>query len=455
MGWRSGLLEGFSIVNPGEQDSIQSGIIGGLVMATVSRTLTFSPGVASKTGTAYLIVLFVAGFLTNFIPIISFGTGTLLLYSLAFFLSLFSLLQLLNPLLKGVALAASATFVGTCLVVLKAATDANPLGQRIHELAIFLLGMWPLLFFVQIEDRKTREQFIRTLAVGLFCLCLFGIFQGVFATSLPERLFALQGDERFTAGEDRFRPTALTGNPIIFSSILIFASALFFALWLERRRSRFLWGLLGSVAANYLTYTRASLFLLVPVLVLVWLLHHRFRLKQTIIALVSVVLILAASTYIVLNATNLFIVQRLIGSGEDSLGSTLGHFITVQNAWETIVAHPWAGVGVGSQGDFVGPGNAIITDGAWWILLLEFGVPLTIFLVVLLLLMLFPVAKHVLRKGSDDRALAIATLSFHAYAFPASFINSAILGHISFALYWAVLGLSMAAANSARTPVNR
>src|SRR5262249_28054751 len=102
-------------------------------------------------------------------------------------------------------------------------------------------------------------------------------------------------------------------------------------------------------------------------------------------------------------------------------------------------------------GNSVGPENVIITDGAWWILMLEFGVPLSIVFVVLLVLMLIPVGRHVLRRDSQQRALAIATLAFHAYLFPASFINSAILGHVSFRLYWAVLGLSLAAAASNRT----
>jgi hypothetical protein len=417
---------------------------------TVNKTIAISGDFAAGAGSAYLTALFVAGFLTNFIPIVSFGTGTLLMYSLAFFLSLVSLLQLLNPLPKRVALAAFATLIVTCLVILKAIFDINPVSQRVQQLAIYLLGAWPFLFFVQIDSVKTRERLIRMLAVGLFCLCAFGIVQGVFGTALPERLFVLHGDDPFGVGEDRLRPTGLTGNPIIFSSILIFASAVFFALWLERRRFRFLLALFCSLVANYLTYTRASLFLLVPVLVLVWLLHHRFRLRQTMIALVSVVLILAISVLLVLNATNLLIVQRLIGSNQDSLESTLGHFVSIQNAWAAIAAHPLAGAGVGSQGNAVGPENAIITDGAWWILLLEFGLPLSMFFVVVLISMLILVAKRVLRKESKHRALAIATLSFHMYLLPANFINSGILGHVSFGLYWAVLGLSLSAATGDR-----
>jgi O-Antigen ligase len=417
-------------------------------VATVSKALVFSRHIVSRAGIVYLITLFVAGFVTNFIPVITFNTGTLLLFSLAFFLSLLALLQLLNPLPRLVGLATFATLAVTGLMVLKAASDSNPLSQRVQELGIYFLGGWPFLFFVQVDDSQTRERFMRTLAIGLFCLCVFGIVQSVLNSSLPVKLFLLRGDGTFTVSEDQWRPTGLTGNPITFSSILTFASALFFALWLEKRRFRFLLALLCSFVANYLTYSRASLALLVPVLVVVWLLHHRFRRRQVLVALLSVALIATAAAFLLFNATDLLIVQILTNSSEGTQGSTLGHLMTIQDAREVIAGHPLSGVGVGSQGNSVGPENAIITDGAWWILMLEFGVPLSIVFVVLLVLVLIPVGKHVLRRDSKQRTLAIATLAFHAYLFPASFINSGILGHITFGLYWAVLGLSIAAASN-------
>jgi len=408
----------------------------------------FSRHLVSRAGIAYLITLFVAGFVTNYTPIISFNTGTLLLFSLAFFLALLGLVQLLNPLPRLVGLATFATLAVTALIALKAAIDTNPLSQRVQELAIYLLGGWPFLFFIQVNDSKTRERFMRTLAVGLFSLCVFGIVQGVLGSSLPEKLFLLRGDAPFTVAEDQWRPTGLTGNPIIFSSFLVFASALFFALWLERRSSRFLLALLCSFVANYLTYSRASLALVVPVLAGVWLLHHRFRRKQVLVALFSVALIAGATALFLFNASGLLIVQVLTDTREGTQGSTLTHLMTIQDAREVISGHPLSGVGVGSQGNSVGPENAVITDGAWWILMLEFGIPLSILFVFLLVLMLIPVGKHVLRRDSKQRTLAIATLAFHAYLFPASFINSAILGHVSFGLYWAVLGLSIAAASN-------
>ena len=420
-------------------------------MGTANKTFVFSPQIASRAGNAYLIALFVAGFVTNFIPFISFNTGTILLFSIALFLSLLGLTQLLNPLPRIVGLAIFATFAVTVLVVLKAAIDSNPLSQRVQELGIYFLGGWPFLFFVQVDNSKTRECFMRMMAIGLFCLCVFGIVQGVLGSSLPENLFLLRGDKPFAITEDQWRPTGLAGNPIIFSSILVFASALFFALWLERRNSRLLVGLLCSFVANYLTYTRASLFLLVPVLLMVWLLHHRFRRKQVFVALFTMVLLTAAVALFLFSASDLLIVQILTNTREGTQGSTLTHLMSIQDAREVISGHPLGGVGVGSQGNSVGPENVIITDGAWWILMLEFGVPLSIVFVVLLVLLLIPVGKHVLRSDSKQRALAIATLAFHAYLFPASFINSAILGHISFGLYWAVLGLSLAAAASNRT----
>jgi len=403
----------------------------------------FSETLTSRVGFAYFVVLFVAGFITNFIPTGGVNAGTLVLFSLASLLSVIGALYLLNPLPKYIAGAALATLIVSFLVALKAALDINPINQRAQQIVIYFLGAWPILFFIQIKDAKIRKRFLKTLAIGLFALCAFGIIQGIFSQSLPLNLFVLRGDAPFGIGEDQFRPTGLTGNPIIFSSILIFASALFMALWLEKRKSRYLIALFCSLLANYLTYTRATLFLLLPVLGSVWLLYHRLRLKYVMIAIATLVLAVAAMQFLFLNATGLFIIQRLQGSSQESAGSTIGHIVTIQNAWDTIVAHPLAGVGIGSQGNTVGPENAIITDGAWWIMLLEFGVTLSLFILLLLVLGLVPIARYVLRQDSQDRALAIATLAFHVYLFPANFINSGVLGHISFGLYWALLGLAI------------
>jgi O-Antigen ligase len=423
------------------------------------KLVAFSDGFTSTVGVAYLIALFTAGFLTNFVPTGTINTGTILLYSLAGLLSSAGGLYLLNPLPKQIAVAALTILALSGLTVFKAVFDNNPVSQRVQEIAIYFMGAWPFLFFIQINSPKVRQRFLKTLAIGLFGLSAFAIFQSIYANSLPLSLFVLRGDNAFNAGDDQFRPTALTGNPIIFSSILIFAAAFFAALWLEKRKSRFLLALICALVANYVTYTRASNILVIPVLVLVWLFHNRFRIKHKIIALAAVVLAVAGGQYLFVNGENLIMVQRLQTSGTESLESTLEHFRQIQNASDAIISHPLVGTGMGSQGDSVGPEYVIITDGTWWILLLEFGAPLTILIVVVILLALIPISKYVLRPESENRALAIATLSFHAYLLPASFINSALLGHTSFALYWVVLGLSLAAAtrdprlNSSRTPV--
>jgi len=411
------------------------------------KPIAFSEGLISAVGVAYLTALFVAGFLTNFLPTGTINTGTILLYSLACILSLLGVLYLLNPQRKQIIAAALATLALSVLMVFKSGLDSNPVSQRAQELAIYFLGAWPFLFFIQIDAPKVRKRLLATLALGLFGLCAFGILQGVLSNSLPLDWFALRGDNAFNAGEDQFRPTGLTGNPIIFSSILVFASAFFAAQWLEKRKLRFLLALMVSLLANYLTYTRASVLSAVPVLILVWLLHNRFRIKHKLMALAAAGLAVAAGQYLFVNGDNLVMVQRLQTSSTESLESTLEHYRQIQNASDAIVSHPWIGTGMGSQGDAVGPENVIITDGAWWILLLEFGVPLTLLIALILLLALISIWKFVLQPESKDRALAIATLSFHAYIVPASFINSALLGHISFGLYWAVLGLSVAGAS--------
>ena len=415
--------------------------------------MVFSAGIASAAGVGYLTILFSAGLFTNFVPLGTTNTGTILLYSLACVLSLMGMLYLFNPLRKHIGLAAFVTLALSGLIILKAALDSNAASQRAQEIAIFFLGAWPFLFFIQMNVPKVRRRLLHTLSVGLFGLSAFAILQGILGESLPLSLFVLRGDNTFSVDDNQIlRPTGLTGNPISFSSILVFAAAYFAALWLEKRKKVFLMALICALVANYLTYTRASIVLVVPVLALVWLLHKRFHIEHKIAVLTAVVLAAAGGQYLMANGAGLIMIQRLQNSDPSSLESTLQHFEQIQSAADAIALHPLAGTGMGSQGDFVGPDNVIITDGAWWILVLEFGIPLSILALILLGLVLVPLARYALHQDSRDRALAIAVLSFHAYIIPASFINSALLGHISFGLYWAVLGLSLAGINCDTTP---
>lgn len=417
-------------------------------MPEAKKPIVFSEGLMSASGTLYLIVLFSAGFLTNFVSLGSINTGTILLYLLAYFLTFIGALSIFGPLQRHIAVVTSIVLVLSCVVLVKAALDSNQLSQRIGESIIYFLGVWPTLFFMQANTENVRQRFLKVLAIGLFGLSAFAIIQSVFASSLPLSLFVLRGDPAFGVGEQLFRPTGLTGNPIVFSSIMVFASAYFAALWFERHRIGFFLALVCSLVANYLTYTRASIVLVIPVLAFVWLFHRRFHVKHKILALVVVMLAIAGGQYLFSHGENILLIQRLQSSNSESLKSTVVHFQQIQDAENAVASHPLAGVGIGSQGSSVGPENVIIADGAWWILFLEFGIPLSVLMVILLFVVLTPLAKYVLRKDSKNRALAIATLSFHAYILPANFINSAILGHISFGLYWMVLGLSLAGISS-------
>src|ERR1700691_4709826 len=202
-----------------------------IAVPEAKKLFAVSEGLASTAAVAYLITLFAAGFLTNFLPTGTVNTGTTLLYSFACLLSFVGGLCLLNPLRKRIAIAAFTTLGLSGLTVFKAALDANPVNQRTQELAIYFLGAWPFLFFIQIGNPKVRERLLKTLAIGLFGLSAFGVFQGAFSNSLPLSLFTLRGEVAFGVGYDQFRPTGLTGNPIVFSGILVFASAFFAALW--------------------------------------------------------------------------------------------------------------------------------------------------------------------------------------------------------------------------------
>lgn len=405
----------------------------------------FSEGILTAAGAAYLIALFTAGFLTNFLPLGAINTGTILLYLLGGLLSCIGVLYLLRSTPRKIGMTAALVIALTLLTLIKAILDTNPVDQRIQESIILILGVWPFLFFLQMDIPRVRNCFIGTLTTGLFCLSAFAICQSIFANHLPLSLFVLRGDNRFSVDDNQIlRPTGLTGNPIIFSGILVFASAYFAAAWLEKRKARYLWGLVASLIANYLTYTRASVVLTIPVLCFVWLLHVKFRIKHKVVVLVALVLAIIGGQYLLTSGANLVIIQRLQNSDPSTIGSTIGHIVQIQDAESAIASHPLTGAGFGSQGNFMGPGNVIVTDGAWWILFLEFGIPLSILAIIALCVMLTLLTKHILQPEAGDRALAITMVSFHAYLIPANFINSAVLGHIAFGLYWAVLGLSLA-----------
>ena len=418
-------------------------------MREASKPVALSEQLLLGVGGAYLVTLFIAGFLTNFFSLGTINSGTILLYFLAGLLSVIGMLYLVNPLKKEIALIIILILALSLLSVVKSLLDTNPSGDRVRELAIFFLGVWPFFFFVQISNFKVRQRLYRILALGLVGLAVFGIFQGIFANNLPNNLFVLRGDTTFTLyGVDTLRPTGLTGNPIVFSSMTVFASAYFAALWLETRRAKFFWAITFSLVANYLTYTRASIVLVIPVLFFVWLIHKRLHIKHKFALIATVVVAIGVVQFALVNGGNVIMVQRLQNSSPSDIASTLGHVEQIRNAGNAILSHPWLGTGMGSNSTFIGPENAIITDGAWWILFLEFGAPLSILIVVSLFIFLIILTKGVLREKSTDRALAIATLSFHAYLIPANFIDSAILGHISFGLYWVVLGLSFAGLRS-------
>lgn len=409
------------------------------------RPIALSENLLFAVGETYLVILIIAGILTNFLPLGGINTGTICLYSLASVLSAIGVSYLANPLRKEVALPVILVLVLTMFSMIKAILDSNPLSERLRELAIFSLGVWPFLFFVQLKDFELWRRFCKTLFTGLVGLSVFGVFQGIFANYLPVNLFVLRGDDTFGLyGVDTLRPTGLTGNPIIFSSILVFASAYFASLWFETRRKLFLGALVLSLLTNYLTYTRTSLVLVIPVIFCAWILQKRFRIKHKWVFIVVLLLLTGGVQLVLVKAADLMIVQRLQNANPEAAVSTLDHIEQIQRAREAIWDHPWLGTGMGSNSDFAVPDEIIITDGAWWSLFLEFGAPLSILILLSLGAVLTILMRFVLHKQSKNRALAIATLAYHAYLIPGNFVNSGILGHISFGIYFVALGLSLA-----------
>src|ERR1700746_3276393 len=117
----------------------------------------FSEGILTAAGVAYLIALFAGGFVTNFLPLGAINTGTILVYLFGGLLSCIGVLYLLRSTPRKLGIAAVLVIVLTLVTLIKAILDTNPVDQRLQEAIILILGVWPFLFFLQMDMSRVRN----------------------------------------------------------------------------------------------------------------------------------------------------------------------------------------------------------------------------------------------------------------------------------------------------------
>lgn len=273
-------------------------------------------------------------------------------------------------------------------------------------------------------------------------ICLFAIAQYVLRDVLPERFLVLNGEDVFTLfGSDIIRVTGLMGNTIIFGG---YAIILFSLVWAELMVRRFrplrLWlKLLVIAAANYLTFSRASVAGMVAVLFLEFIIYgcsHGQAAKYLAVAgmVVLVVFLLALTVF-----RNTIIVQRVFGLNSAwTSASDEGHFDMIGDAMEMIGGNWLIGTMLGHSSD-------VVTDGAFWAYLMEMGIPAFLTYCVLLLVMCVTALKNCRSRNAYACTVNIGYIGMNAYLLAFSFINSAYMARSVLIFVWLIGGMVLAA----------
>ena len=324
-------------------------------------------------------------------------------------------------------------------------------------------GIWLLvgLSAREIGLRRLRE----TIWYSGLVICAFAIVQAVFHHDLPDCVMLLgHGEYRFGfEGQDIFRPTGLVGNTIVFSG---FSAIVLLVGWMrpERKKSllqKFL--TLIPAASLYLTYTRTANVSILVVWGFAWSFFGMKSWKGSLLRAGAVIFTLwvliggeAGNTPQAVFAKYIksffpekttFVIDRMSGQDQSSIGSTKTHLQLIKEGWELIKKHPVFGVGLGSQGySSKAPDDiCVMRDGYWMATVLEFGAPGTLVWIAFLAWMFFMLMRKANADADRDgdetaRTLAASLMLVIAYFGIASILNSSYSARTNQCLLWMCVG---------------
>lgn len=400
---------------------------------------------------AIIMALLLSGFFTNFLSFSQVNTGTVLVDLLLSLILIHLLLWYAYSLYYSVQVDKVYYFILGSLSILFILTlgkllfiDRNPFSEKVLGLRNNLIYIAPLLYIPLFFKRE--RHIIKTLnlllAIGLL-LVVFSYFQFAFATSLPKSLMVLRSEATFGFwGTTIVRPTALVGNTIIFSSFTIILFSFYFAKYLYNSSWKCFFVLLLIAVATLLTFTRAALAgLVIVVFVGLYLRYGRlsvsFILRILGIALLLVALAIGAYVFY----QDSLMIKRFTGQDINSLHSNNEHFAQIEASVSYLTQHPFAGIGVGSQGPS-GGSSKMITDGYWLQLFLENGIILgSLYLFFYLSCFTFALREFYRTRNLLQKQLCMSFICFSMYFGAASFLNSAFAGRTNFIVYWVLFGL--------------
>jgi O-Antigen ligase len=390
----------------------------------------------------FYIVIF-NGFITNFSNIESISLGTVMIdlfYLLLIFFVLFNIVEKKIYIHKRVLFVYALFILISVLAMLKMLlVDSNPLVERLLG---FRNNLYYSLVFILItsliQKKESVEYFLRlTLKMGIV-LCIFAIIQFYFSDFLPSKLLVLKDENVFTFYETTIiRPTGLVGNTIIFGGFLIVLYSITFSCLLAYKKNKYIFYTIIIIFTNILTFSRASIIGMILITWILFILFNPSFLKNFIFLIVSLLVFFLIFFFY----NDSFLFQRLLNQEITTKQSTDEHLIEIRNSISSIIEHPFTGVGLGTQGPSGNPQEKIISDGAWFQFLLEYGIPIfSIYIIFIICNIIF--AFNMLKKSkyTISKVIAANFIAINSYFFLANFLNSSFSSRIIQILYWSIFG---------------
>ena len=398
-----------------------------------------------------IVIVVFNGFLTNYLNIGDFRTGTLVCDAYLVLLVIYCVFigPRYSKLKRSLRNVYTICFVMFFLVLLVGVLAYSSLYQTIAGIRNHVLYISVYMIVVCLLGGSDPQEIFRFLLVCMMMICGFAIAQYAFRSVLPEKLLIVQGATGFTIfGVSDYRCTGLVGDMLAMGSFANMTLVLL-ALYLYdsgQALRRYLWCLLP-ITAGILTFSRASIGLgcaLIFMLVFLYFLQRRDK----------TALILMGATFIALFAVLLTpfgqrILLRFLPN-ETNIGSDAGRFGSYLAALNAIAGHPLLGLGFGTQMPSGTGGIRIVTDGHLWECLLEMGIPLFLAMLVFYLSTLLLSIRN--RRKPPCRLYCAAFIILLVYYLIVSVFNSALDARSNMCILMILLGFVVSSVNNCEDP---
>ncbi len=311
------------------------------------------------------------------------------------------------------------------------------------------------LFASAVASRASLLRALRLMERLGLGLAIFGIAQFVLRAQLPEWLLVSRDTSLFGYyGTEITRSTALLGNTIVYSNVMLIFGAL---AWARIARGASTPGAvlraLIFMGAVVVSFSRTAIIGIVFVaLVCTFLALMRAGANGLVRIVVGFLVALVAwlgvgqVRDIQASAEDTFLIGGLFLAQNASVrGSTAGHAEFFETAMESFHESPVVGLGLASQvqGSSLSDERRVITDGVWLSLLAEGGIVLVSGQAGFLLVVLGSIALRA-RRLAEHRYLATALVMYLGFQLAVAFwLNSAFFGKAGFLVFWLLFGVVM------------